>query len=88
MMAQSIVQRENRLCNTWEKSRFLLHRVMSVNPAYTSHRCSGCGSIERKTLDERTHRCTVGDFVLDRDTNASVNIMSLGQQRLVAVYAR
>lgn len=56
-------------------------RVIPVNPAYTSQDCSGCGTRVLKTLDERVHRCECG-IVLDRDHNASLNILALGQQSL------
>ena len=59
--------------------------VVAVNPAYTSQMCRGCGNIQKKSLSVRTHRCTVCGLVLDRDTNAAVNIKALGQQCLPAL---
>ena len=60
--------------------------VVAVNPAYTSRRCSGCGDIEKKSLSVRTHRCSVCGLVLDRDTNAAVNIKAaVGQHSLAAL---
>ena len=56
--------------------------VAAVPAAYTSQMCSGCGNIAKKSLKERTHWCLVCGLVLDRDTNAAVNIMALGQQCL------
>lgn len=61
--------------------------VVAVNPAYTSQTCSGCGNIVKKTLIERTHRCSVCGLVLDRDTNAAINIKALGQQSIAATTA-
>ncbi len=61
--------------------------VVAVNPAYTSMTCSGCGDIARKSLSERWHSCQKCGLSLDRDTNAAVNIMALGQQSLAAVSA-
>ena len=59
--------------------------VVAVNPAYTSQRCSGCGDIQKKPLSVRTHRCMVCGLVLDRDTNAAVNIKAaVGQRSLAA----
>ena len=59
--------------------------VVAVNPAYTSQRCSGCGDIKKKSLSVRTHRCSVCGLVLDRDTNAAVNIKAaVGQHSLAA----
>ncbi|MCD6230230.1 MAG: transposase [Candidatus Diapherotrites archaeon] len=51
----------------------------SVNPRNTSQRCSNCGEIVKKSLAVRTHKCNCG-LVLDRDTNASLNILKLGQE--------
>ena len=60
-------------------------RVVAVPPQYASQMCSGCGNIARKSLSERVHRCLVCDLVLDRDTNASVNILAaVGQHSLAA----
>jgi len=51
--------------------------VMKVNPAYTSQICSACGVLVKKTMSERVHSCSCG-FTIDRDINASRNILSLG----------
>ncbi|HVB22828.1 MAG TPA: transposase, partial [Ktedonobacteraceae bacterium] len=45
--------------------------VVQVNPRYTSQVCSGCGTIRKKTLEERWHRCECGTE-LDRDHNAAI----------------
>ena len=63
-------------------------RVILVNPANTSQRCSECGDLPavRKTLDVRTHKCIAcgygKDGDVDRDTNAARNILALGQEVL------
>jgi len=54
--------------------------VIAVNPAYTSQDCSACGYRAKKKLSERWHHCPMCGWVLDRDTNAAVNINALGQQ--------
>ena len=54
--------------------------VVAVNPAYTSQDCSACGHRAKKKLSERWHHCPMCGLVLDRDTNAAVNINALGQQ--------
>ena len=60
--------------------------VVAVAPAYTSQMCSGCGNIAKKSLKERVHQCTVCGLVLDRDTNAAVNIkVAVGQHCLAAL---
>jgi putative transposase len=55
-----------------------------VNPAYTSMTCSGCGHIAKKTLSQRQHDCPICGMSLDRDTNAALNILSVGQYRVAA----
>ena len=56
-------------------------RVLFVSPKYTSQRCSGCGAIVQKALEERWHECSCG-CSLDRDHNAARNILRLGLQAL------
>jgi putative transposase len=54
--------------------------LVRVNPKGTSQRCSGCGSVVRKTLRDRIHDCPACGMVLDRDVNAARNIYDLGQR--------
>jgi putative transposase len=54
--------------------------VLFVNPKYTSQICSGCGTLKKKDLSERWHSCQCGTE-LDRDHNAAINILRLGQSR-------
>ena len=56
-------------------------RVVAIAPAYTSQDCSGCGERVLKTLSVRTHVCPCCGLVLDRDENAAVNILQLGQEQ-------
>ena len=56
-------------------------RVVLVNAKGTSQTCSRCGMIVEKSLGERVHRCECG-LVLDRDLNASINVLRLGLQSL------
>ena len=53
-------------------------RVMEVNPNYTSQDCSQCGNRVKKDLSEREHHCLQCGLKLDRDVNASINILGLG----------
>jgi putative transposase len=53
--------------------------VVFVDPRSTSQRCSGCGAIVKKELDERWHSCECGTE-LDRDHNAAINIVLAGKQ--------
>ncbi|MBD2012528.1 transposase [Microcoleus sp. FACHB-53] len=50
--------------------------TVAVKPAYTSQKCSLCGTLVKKALSMRTHACQCG-FVLDRDWNAAINILEL-----------
>ncbi len=54
-------------------------RVIAVNPAYTSQRCSGCGVIVSKGLSVRWHSCPDCGTSLHRDHNAARNIERAGQ---------
>ncbi|WP_159791197.1 RNA-guided endonuclease InsQ/TnpB family protein [Sodalinema gerasimenkoae] len=49
--------------------------TVAVNPAYTSQKCSSCGTVVKKSLSTRTHVCQCG-CELDRDHNAAVNILN------------
>jgi putative transposase len=51
--------------------------VIAVPPQFTSQNCSGCGSVVRKSLSERTHCCVSCGLVMDRDENAARNILEL-----------
>jgi putative transposase len=52
--------------------------VELVNARYTSQKCSQCGIMVPKTLAERVHHCTNCGLEMDRDINASINIVTLG----------
>jgi putative transposase len=54
-------------------------RVIAVNPAYTSQRCSGCGALVAKGLSVRWHACPDCGTSLHRDHNAAKNIERAGQ---------
>jgi putative transposase len=48
--------------------------VVLVNPANTTSECSGCGSVQKKSLAERWHKCACGAS-MHRDLNAAINIL-------------
>jgi IS605 OrfB family transposase len=54
--------------------------VLKVSPRYTSQICSQCGTVRKKTLEERWHSCECG-CEMDRDTNAAINILRLGRSQ-------
>ena len=51
------------------------HRVIRVNPRFTSQKCHQCGEIVQKSLSVRTHLCPFCGTVADRDVNAAKNIL-------------
>ena len=55
--------------------------VIAVPPQYSSQECSSCHRIVKKSLSERTHICECG-LVLDRDENASRNLLAKGLKLL------
>jgi putative transposase len=57
-------------------------KFMKVNPAYTSQDCSRCHHRQYMPLDARTYECPCCGLVLDRDHNASLNILSVGLHAL------
>ncbi len=60
-------------------------RVIAVNPAFTSQRCSDCGVIVAKGLSVRWHSCPACGTSLHRDHNAARNIERAGQAHQGAV---
>ena len=55
--------------------------IAEVNHHNTSQACSGCGCIVQKALSVRVHDCPNCGLVIDRDTNAALNILRLGHSR-------
>jgi putative transposase len=55
-------------------------RFIKINPWYpSSKRCSCCGEIKKDLeLSDRTYKCSVCDFEIDRDINAALNILHEG----------
>ncbi|OPZ87147.1 MAG: putative transposase [bacterium ADurb.Bin429] len=52
--------------------------VLRVNPRGTTQECSGCGAVVPKDLSVRVHDCPYCGLKLDRDLNASLNILARG----------
>jgi len=52
--------------------------VELVDARYTSQKCSQCDIMVPKTLADRTHLCHNCGLEMDRDINASLNILTLG----------
>lgn len=52
--------------------------VLRVNPRGTTQECSGCGAVVPKDLSVRVHDCPHCGLKMDRDLNASLNILARG----------
>jgi putative transposase len=50
---------------------------MQLNPRGTTDRCSGCGTIVKKSLSERIHWCPTCGLLLDRDLNTTFDMLEL-----------
>ena len=55
--------------------------VVMVNPKNTTKACSACGKLTDKDLSVRVHSCSCG-LEIDRDLNASKNILAVGLHSL------
>ena len=58
-------------------------KVIKVDARNTSKECSSCGNIQEMPLSERTYICNRCGMTMDRDVNASRNILNratLGQR--------
>jgi putative transposase len=66
------------------KAAWAGRQSVAVNPAYTSQDCSRCGHRQTLSLSDRTYTCPCCGLVLDRDLNASLKILRLGQQSLAS----
>ena len=53
-------------------------RLMKVSPAYTSQRCSNCGTMQESSRKGEQYHCIVCGMELDADYNASLNILHRG----------
>jgi len=56
--------------------------LVKVAPAFTSQDCSTCGKRVKKSLSIRTHVCKRCGTIMDRDHNASLNILRKGMEQL------
>jgi len=57
-------------------------KFIAIDPKNTSQICSQCGTIVKKKLSTRWHKCPICGLHLHRDINASRNILRLGLQSL------
>lgn len=68
------------------KMRFAGGRIVFVNPAWTSRRCSGCGSVNDPGSSER-YSCAACGLRIDRDLNAARNIKAAAEEQLARAAA-
>lgn len=66
--------RQRIFCKAMEAGR----TIVLVDPRNTSQMCSGCGRIVHKELSDRVHYCPYCKLTMDRDLNASLNILHRG----------
>jgi len=57
-------------------------KVVLVDPRNTSQLCSGCGKMVNKSLSQRLHICPYCSLSVDRDLNASFNILDRGFEKI------
>ena len=89
-LAQSIYNASwNRFINMLSyKAESAGMKVIKVDPKNTTQECSNCHNIrrgeERLTMNDRIYNCNVCGLTIDRDINASINILhratTLGQR--------
>ena len=63
--------------------------LVKINPFYPSSKtCSNCGNVKDKLLlSERIYHCNECGFIIDRDLNASINILNAGLKIIEATDA-
>ncbi|MCJ7839523.1 transposase [Lederbergia sp. NSJ-179] len=59
--------------------------LIKLEPTFTSQDCSSCGKRVKKSLSIRTHICTKCGTILDRDHNASRNILQKGLDEFLTI---
>ena len=64
-------------------------KLVKISPFYPSSKtCSNCGNVKDKLLlSERTYHCEECGFTIDRDLNASINILNAGLKMIEATDA-
>ena len=64
-------------------------KIVKIDRFYPSSKtCSNCGSVkETLSLSERTYHCSECGFTIDRDLNASINILKTGLVQIEATDA-
>jgi putative transposase len=66
------------------KAAWAGRKYVAGNPAYTSQDCSPCGHRHTLSLADRIYTCPGCGLVVDRDDNARLHSLRLGQQSLAS----
>ena len=63
--------------------------LVKIDKFYPSSKtCSNCGCVKKELkLSERTYKCDECGFTIDRDLNASINILNVGLKQIEATVA-
>ena len=63
--------------------------LVKIDRFYPSSKtCSNCGCVKKELkLSERTYKCNECGFTIDRDLNASINILNVGLKQIEATVA-
>ena len=59
-------------------------RTVKINPAYTSQNCSACGNRQKLKLSDRIFHCPCCSLEINRDVNASLNILAVGMHNIAS----
>ena len=64
-------------------------KIVKIDSFYPSSKtCSNCGNVKKELkLSERTYHCSECGFTIDRDLNASINILKAGLKIIEATDA-
>ena len=73
--------------NTIYKAERAGKYCIKVNPRNTSKTCSYCGNImEELSLDIREYNCSKCGLIIDRDSNAAVNVLNAGLNKAFSTF--
>ena len=61
-----------------QKLEYKCKLLVEVPARNTTINCSRCGNKVPKSLAVRIHRCNICNLVMDRDYNASINVLQKG----------
>ena len=69
------------------KANWYGRTVIKIDRFFPSSKtCSNCGCVKDKLLlSQRTYHCNECGFTIDRDLNASINILNVGLKKVATV---